>query len=113
METRRVAVVGAGIAGSTAAWALARSGFEVDLFESGEALGGNAKTHTWQDGDADRTTGLSVLAWPAKYFHNYRALLAALGVRTEPAVRLRFFIADDDGFAYAQADPEGSPGHRE
>jgi hypothetical protein len=51
-------------------------------------LGGNAKTHTWPNGV---TTGLSVLAWPPAYFHNYGALLARLGISKEE-VRLPFFV---------------------
>ena len=57
----RVAVVGAGIAGSSCAWALDQDGFEVHLFEAADYVGGNAKTFLWPDG---QRTGLSVLAWP-------------------------------------------------
>ncbi|WP_158674674.1 protoporphyrinogen/coproporphyrinogen oxidase [Streptomyces hoynatensis] len=39
-EGRRVAVVGSGISGLTAALRLERAGFEVDLIESGDVLGG-------------------------------------------------------------------------
>ena len=38
-QAKRVAVVGGGIAGCTAAWALDRAGIEVELFES-ESRGG-------------------------------------------------------------------------
>ncbi len=50
------------------------------IFERREVLGGNAKTHTWSSTDAGLRTGLSVLAWPWWYFHNYEALLAELKV---------------------------------
>ena len=86
---KRVAVVGGGIAGCTAAWALDRAGLEVELFESEPTLGGNAKTHTWPPTNV--TTGLSVLAWPESLFRNYNRLLAELGVVSEP-IELRFFI---------------------
>jgi predicted NAD/FAD-binding protein len=88
----RIGVVGAGIAGCAAAWSLRRAGFEVELFEAEPTIGGNAKTHDWPIEDGRRVTvGLSVLAWPALLFRNYRALLATLGVASEP-VTLRFFI---------------------
>ncbi len=40
----RVAIIGGGIAGVSAAWSLHRSGYAVEIFERGPALGGNAKT---------------------------------------------------------------------
>jgi hypothetical protein len=60
----KVAVIGGGVAGCGAAWALAESGFEVHLFEADSVVGGNAKTVEWPDGIV---TGLSVLAWPELY----------------------------------------------
>ncbi len=36
-------------------------------------------------------TGLSVLAWPTAYFHNYKRLLSELGVQSEE-VRLPFTV---------------------
>ena len=41
----RIAVVGGGIAGLTAAWDLARSGAEVSLYEAGSRLGGAVAPH--------------------------------------------------------------------
>ena len=89
----RVAVVGGGIAGCGAGWALARDGFEVHLFEAEATLGGNAKTHTWPD---DVTTGLSVLAWPSAYFANYQKLLETIGVQQVDA-SIGFYIRDSLG----------------
>jgi len=88
----RIGVVGAGIAGCAAAWSLDRAGFEVELFEAAPTIGGNAKTHEWPIEDGSRVTvGLSVLAWPASLFRNYRALLERLEVATEE-VELCFYI---------------------
>ena len=99
----KVAVVGGGIAGASCAWALARDGFDVELFEAANWIGGNAKTFLWQrDG---LRTGLSVLAWPAQYFHNYQALLARLGVE-HVDVRLGFHIRDPAGRDYVQGNPQ-------
>ncbi|MCT1607362.1 protoporphyrinogen oxidase [Nesterenkonia massiliensis] len=44
-RTSRVAVVGGGIAGLTAAWDLARSGAEVTVYEAGSRLGGAVAPH--------------------------------------------------------------------
>ncbi len=44
MEVKRVAVVGGGVAGMTAALRLAEAGYAVDLFEAAPALGGRTKS---------------------------------------------------------------------
>jgi monoamine oxidase len=41
---KRVAIVGAGMAGLTAAWALSRCGFAVTVFEAGAEIGGRVRT---------------------------------------------------------------------
>ena len=81
-KSKRVCVVGAGIAGTTTAWALERSGFSVALHETKNYIGGNAKSHTWKVNRRDVTTGLSVLAWPGHKFHNYNELMRTLNVRS-------------------------------
>jgi predicted NAD/FAD-binding protein len=92
----RVAVVGGGIAGAAAAWSLAQSGrYSVELFESTNSLGGNAKTQLWDVGGKPVRTGLSVLAWPKIYFKNYRSLLGRLGIETD-AVNLKFLVHDTE-----------------
>eukprot|EP01065_Artemidia_motanka_P029691 TRINITY_DN35781_c0_g1_i1.p1 TRINITY_DN35781_c0_g1~~TRINITY_DN35781_c0_g1_i1.p1 ORF type:complete len:737 (+),score=243.06 TRINITY_DN35781_c0_g1_i1:90-2300(+) len=87
----RVAVIGGGIAGSSAAFALKESGFDVELYEAREQLGGNAKTFEWTKDGKVAKSGLAVLAWPPEYFKNYGALLEKLGVAVS-SVKLPFFI---------------------
>jgi predicted NAD/FAD-binding protein len=101
-QTVRVAVVGGGIAGCAAAWSLRRGGCEVHVYESRPVLGGNAKTYTWAPGI---TTGLSVLAWPDKYFKNYTQLLKALGVSSVD-VSLPFFVQNHKGEVFAHGKPD-------
>lgn len=98
----KIAVIGGGIAGCGAAWALTEDGFDVHLFEAEQVVGGNAKTHTWPD---QITTGLSVLAWPAMYFRNYQKLLASFGIE-QTEVELGFFVRDVDGRSYDTGNPE-------
>ncbi|MGB5808996.1 MAG: FAD-dependent oxidoreductase, partial [Polyangiales bacterium] len=62
------------------AWSLHRAGYEVELFEKGPALGGNAKTFRWTVGDRVAESPLLVIAWPEKYYHNYHLLLEELGL---------------------------------
>lgn len=91
----RVAVIGSGIAGCGAAWALKRSGWDVTIYERNPVVGGNAKVHTWDFPDKPRS-GLSVLAWPQHKFPNYNKLVDELKVEYEP-VTLRFFSMDSKG----------------
>ncbi len=44
----RVAVVGGGIAGCSAAWSLTKAGYQVEIFERRHTLGGNAKVVDWE-----------------------------------------------------------------
>ena len=113
-SNRRVLVVGGGIAGCACTWALERGGFEVTLLERGPTVGGNAKTHAWELDGVRAVSGLSVLAWPRRYFRNYSALLRTLNVGTED-VAIRFMVAraDTNGREFmAHGDPE-SPLARE
>ncbi len=67
----RIAVIGGGIAGTGAAWGLRRAGFKnVTIFEKMATIGGNAKVQHWPT-NPPVISGLSVLAWPDEYFHNY------------------------------------------
>ena len=104
---KKIAVVGSGIAGSAAAWALARAGAIVKVYEKKPHLGGNAKTYEWdvsKEMESSPTwikenklpTGLSVLAWPDEFFHNYNALIEELDVPTVRH-RLLYLVAERAG----------------
>ena len=67
-EAKRVAVIGSGPAGLTAAWALAKAGLKVTLYESQEALGGMLKT------------GIPAYRLPKEIVDAEIAKIAALGV---------------------------------
>lgn len=84
---RTVAVIGGGIAGCGAAWALNRSGFKVTLFEARPQVSGNARTFDWdfspfKSGKDWVKSCVSVTAWPPLYYKNYTALLAELNIPT-------------------------------
>jgi predicted NAD/FAD-binding protein len=94
--TKQIAVIGGGIAGVGAAWALHRSGYEVDLFEKGSALGGNAKTFRWSVDGGHVDSPLLVVAWPQMYYHNYELLLDQLGVGIE-TLPISYFVQTPEG----------------
>jgi predicted NAD/FAD-binding protein len=94
--SEKIGIIGGGIAGVGAAWSLHRAGFEVELFEKGPALGGNAKTFRWPVGDGHAESPLLVVAWPQIYYHNYELLLNELGVGIE-TLPISYFVQTPDG----------------
>ncbi len=94
--TERIGVIGGGIAGVGAAWALHRAGYEVDIFEKGPTLGGNAKTFRWETETGHADSPLLVVAWPQMYYHNYELLLRELGVGIT-TLPIQYFVQTPDG----------------
>ena len=101
---RRVAVIGGGVSGLTAAYVLERSGAQVTLFEKDDRLGGHADTHEVLDrsGRPQRVdTGFIV--------HNERTypvllrLFAELGVETQDSDMSMSVRCDECGLEYAGA----------
>lgn len=111
-KNKRVAVIGGGIAGSGAAYALARSGYSVTIFEARKHLSGNAHTFDWQVGNKAMKTCVSVTAWPPHLYKNYVALLEQLNVKTCKQ-HLSWFLNSKvpgaEGFLWA-ADPSAPEG---
>jgi len=94
--TEKIGVIGGGIAGVGAAWALHRAGYEVELFEKNAAIGGNAKTFRWATEDGQAESPLLVVAWPQMYYHNYELLLQELGVGIT-TLPISYFVQTPDG----------------
>lgn len=111
-------MIGGGIAGCGSAWALARSGFDVTLFEARKQVSGNARTFDWSfkeatNGAIDMVKScVSVTAWPPDYYKNYTALLEHLKIETQQ-IPLSWFLYSKvpgaEGTLWA-ADPEVYPG---
>ncbi|MDR1659657.1 MAG: FAD-dependent oxidoreductase [Desulfovibrio sp.] len=72
-KNKKVAVVGAGMSGLSAAWFLAGKGYKVTVFDAGNALGGSL-------------TGLSEDRLPRRVMADDFAMLATLGIQTTFAV---------------------------
>ena len=92
----RIGIIGGGIGGVGAAWSLHKAGYEVELFEKGPALGGNAKTFRWETADGHAESPLLVVAWPQMYYHNYELLLKELGVGIT-TLPISYFVQTPEG----------------
>lgn len=108
----RVAVIGGGIAGSGCAYTLARSGYDVTIYEARETLCGNAKQWEWDVNGRTLTSCVSVTAWPAPLYKNYVELLKQINVKTTP-MPLSWFLHSKvpglEGFLWT-ADPNKPEG---
>jgi uncharacterized protein len=107
LQGRRVAVIGSGVAGLTAAYVLNRQD-RVTVFEADSRLGGHAHTH-----DVPQADG-SVLGIDTGFIvHNERTyptllrLFAELGVETQPSEMSMSIRCDGCGLEYAGARANG------
>jgi predicted NAD/FAD-binding protein len=101
---RRIAVVGSGVAGLTAAHELTRAGAAVTLYEADRRLGGHAHTQdvTGPDGTALALDTAFLVHNERTYPHLLR-LFAELGVRTQESEMSMSVSCDGCGLEYAGA----------
>ncbi|WP_328381513.1 FAD-dependent oxidoreductase [Streptomyces sp. NBC_00400] len=104
MERRRIAVVGGGVAGLTAAYVLQQGGCEVSLYEADDRLGGHAHTH-----DTASSDGRVVRVDTGFIVHNERTyplllrLFGELGVATQDSEMSMSVRCEGCGLEYAGA----------
>ncbi len=97
---RRVVVIGGGIAGLASAALLARQGYEVDLLERGDAVGGRAGS--WESDGFRFDTGPSWYLMPEVFDHFF----ALLG--TSAAEQLDLTVLDPGYRVFFEGKPGGS-----
>ncbi|MCK1797237.1 FAD-dependent oxidoreductase [Streptomyces sp. XM4193] len=103
-DRRRIAVVGSGVAGLTAAHVLQRGGVEVSLHEADERLGGHAHTHdlTTPDGRVHRVDS-GFIVHNERTYPNLLRLFAELGVATQESEMSMSVRCEGCGLEYAGA----------
>ncbi len=93
---KRVAVIGSGVSGLSAAWALSRT-CEVTLYEAEARLGGHSDTFDWEGIGVD----CGFIVYNERTYPNLTAMLAHLGVETS-ASDMSFAVSVDEGdFEYS------------
>ncbi|MCP2311805.1 NAD(P)/FAD-dependent oxidoreductase [Kitasatospora paracochleata] len=101
---RRVAVVGAGVAGLTAAYELDAAGVEVVLFEADDRLGGHAHTQAVRGADGrELTLDTGFLVHNERTYPQLIRLFRELGVRTRESDMSMSVHCDGCGLEYAGA----------
>ncbi|MEV4205690.1 NAD(P)/FAD-dependent oxidoreductase [Nocardia salmonicida] len=105
-DRRRVAVIGSGVAGLTAAWVLART-CEVVLYEADARLGGHAHTHR-VNSRADGTgewlgVDSGFIVHNDRTYPTLQRLFGELGVRTQDSDMSMSIRCDGCGLEYAGA----------
>ena len=85
-QKQRIAVIGSGVAGSTAAWLLSR-GHEVHLFEKNKTLGGHTRTLMIEDGeDAGTPVDTGYIVMNHRNYPNFTQVLRELKVELADSV---------------------------
>ncbi|MBO1415306.1 NAD(P)/FAD-dependent oxidoreductase [Streptomyces sp. FH025] len=105
---RRVAVVGSGVAGLTAAYELSRAGVEIELFEADGRLGGHAHTqHATAPDGRTLTLDTGFLVHNERTYPHLVRLFRELGVRTQDSEMSMSVRCDGCGLEYAGARGPG------
>lgn len=96
---RKIAIIGSGISGMGAAWAL-RNTADVTLFEKDDRLGGHACTHTFDYEGTPVDVDLGFIVYNGLNYPNLIGFFDALGVQTE-ASDMSFSVTDPLGWSWA------------
>ncbi|MDO9457155.1 FAD-dependent oxidoreductase [Nocardioides sp.] len=94
MNARRIAVVGSGVAGLTAAYVASRTA-HVTLYEADDRLGGHADTHVVPEGGRDLHIDTGFIVHNPRTYPVLLRIFAELGVATQPS-EMSMSIRDDD-----------------
>ncbi|MGB8649190.1 MAG: FAD-dependent oxidoreductase [Mycobacteriales bacterium] len=101
---RRVAVVGSGVSGLTAAYVLERSGSRVTLFERDDRLGGHADTHDVVDRRGRvQSVDTGFIVHNERTYPTLLRLFSELGVATQDSDMSMSVRCDECGLEYAGA----------
>ena len=90
--SQRIAIVGGGIAGLTAAWYLSRD-HQVEVFEAEPRLGGHTFTVDVQREHGDYAVDMGFIVFNDRTYPRFEALLSVLGIGRQPTA-MGFAVTD-------------------
>ncbi len=98
--SQRIAIVGAGISGLTAAWYLSKAGHRVEVFEANEYLGGHTCTVPVSRPHGEYAIDVGFIVFNDRTYPNYLRLLEELGIQGQPTP-MGFAVSDQkNGLGY-------------
>lgn len=100
----RIAIVGSGISGLTAAHHLQRD-HAITLFEAADRPGGHSHTVDVEDGDRSHSVDTGFIVYNERNYPYFSALLGELGVATQPGEMSFSMRCDRSGLEYSGSSP--------
>ena len=102
----KVAIIGSGISGLVAASRLSKR-HEVHVFERNEWIGGHTHTVDVEHGDRRYAIDTGFIVYNERNYPNFSAILAELGVETQPTRMTVGFSSDRTGLEYSGSSLDG------
>lgn len=102
---KRIAIVGSGVAGIAAAWALKNSGHEVHIYEAADRLGGHTNTVDFQHRKFKTAVDTGFIVLNTATYPNFINFLKTINVPTKPT-EMTFAVSRDAGlFEWSGTNP--------
>ncbi|TKA47843.1 hypothetical protein B0A49_11795, partial [Cryomyces minteri] len=96
MQKKRVAIVGSGVSGLGALWALKNTPHEIHLYEVADRLGGHTNTAKFELNGKSTNVDTGFIVLNSATYPNFLAFLKEVGVKPVPT-EMTFGVSRDQG----------------
>lgn len=84
-KTGKIAIIGTGISGNTAAWHLQKQNYDITVFEGAKHVGGHTHTHDIKTENHEFSIDTGFIVYNEKTYPHFISMLDELGVESQPA----------------------------